>query len=322
MERVPATLDRRRGPRWPEVVIVDRPGSVQSELRIGHVGIARDHVDYPAIVMASLLGGTFSSRLNQRLREDLGYTYGARAAFDPRRSAARSSLAPRSIPRSPPTPCARPRPPRRHAGRSTGRRRAARGHRLPGRRLSAPLRDDGRGGCRDRAGRGLRPRSRMVGDLPKPDRGGRSGRGPSRGDHAPPAGRSAGRRWGRRRRSTLLEAADLGPVEVMRPADDVAQPGSLARSRCGAASPGPARGARARARRGEGWPRTRPGSRASGWSPRATSASRVDARSSSPASVRSWTREYQPSPSLTGSARSRPSRSSAISSRPARRWAR
>ena len=70
------------------VVIVDRPGSVQSELRIGHVGIARDHADYfPAIVMASLLGGTFSSRLNQRLREELGYTYGARAAFDPRRSA-------------------------------------------------------------------------------------------------------------------------------------------------------------------------------------------------------------------------------------------
>ncbi len=70
------------------IVIVDRPGSVQSELRIGHVGIARGDADYfPAIVMASLLGGTFSSRLNQRLREDLGYTYGARAAFDPRRSA-------------------------------------------------------------------------------------------------------------------------------------------------------------------------------------------------------------------------------------------
>ncbi len=69
-------------------MIVDRPGSVQSELRVGHVGIARGHADYfPAIVMASLLGGTFSSRLNQRLREDLGYTYGARAAFDPRRAA-------------------------------------------------------------------------------------------------------------------------------------------------------------------------------------------------------------------------------------------
>jgi zinc protease len=70
------------------VVIVDRPGSVQSELRIGHVGIDRRHPDYfPAMVMAGLLGGTFSSRLNQRLREELGYTYGARAAFDPRRSA-------------------------------------------------------------------------------------------------------------------------------------------------------------------------------------------------------------------------------------------
>jgi zinc protease len=80
---IPAT---DRGGR--RIVIVDRPGSVQSELRIGHVGIARDHADYfPAIVMASLLGGTFSSRLNQRLREELGYTYNARAAFDPRRSA-------------------------------------------------------------------------------------------------------------------------------------------------------------------------------------------------------------------------------------------
>jgi zinc protease len=70
------------------IVIVDRPGSVQSEVRVGHVGIARDNPDYfPAIVMASVLGGTFSSRLNQRLREELGYTYGARAAFDPRRSA-------------------------------------------------------------------------------------------------------------------------------------------------------------------------------------------------------------------------------------------
>lgn len=70
------------------IVIVDRPGAVQSELRIGHVGIERTHPDYfPAVVMAALLGGTFSSRLNQRLREELGYTYGARASFDPRRAA-------------------------------------------------------------------------------------------------------------------------------------------------------------------------------------------------------------------------------------------
>ncbi len=69
------------------VVVVDRPGSVQSELRIGHLGINRAHPRYfEAIVMAALLGGVFGSRLNRRLREELGYTYGARCAFDPRRS--------------------------------------------------------------------------------------------------------------------------------------------------------------------------------------------------------------------------------------------
>jgi zinc protease len=70
------------------VVIVDRPGSVQSELRIGHVGIDRYHPRYfAALVMSALLGGVFGSRLNLRLREQLGYTYGARAGFDPRRAA-------------------------------------------------------------------------------------------------------------------------------------------------------------------------------------------------------------------------------------------
>lgn len=77
---------RPRGGR--RVVLVDRPGSVQSELRVGHLGIDRRHPRYfPAIVLGALLGGVFGSRLNRRLREDLGYTYGARASFDPRRSA-------------------------------------------------------------------------------------------------------------------------------------------------------------------------------------------------------------------------------------------
>ncbi|MBA4170638.1 MAG: insulinase family protein [Chloroflexi bacterium] len=70
------------------VVIVDRPGSVQSELRVGHVGIDRDDPRYfSAMVMSALLGGVFGSRLNLRLREELGYTYGARCSFDPRRAA-------------------------------------------------------------------------------------------------------------------------------------------------------------------------------------------------------------------------------------------
>jgi len=70
------------------LVLVDRPGSVQSELRVGQVGIDRHDPRYfPATVMAALLGGVFGSRLNMRLREELGYTYGAHATFDPRRSA-------------------------------------------------------------------------------------------------------------------------------------------------------------------------------------------------------------------------------------------
>ena len=70
------------------LLLVDRPGSVQSELRVGHIGIDRfDPRYFPAMVTAALLGGVFGSRLNMRLREELGYTYGARASFDPRRSA-------------------------------------------------------------------------------------------------------------------------------------------------------------------------------------------------------------------------------------------
>jgi zinc protease len=74
-----------RGAR--RVVLVDRPGSVQSELRVGHLGIDRhDPRFFPGLVLAALLGGVFGSRLNRRLREELGYTYGARCAFDPRRA--------------------------------------------------------------------------------------------------------------------------------------------------------------------------------------------------------------------------------------------
>jgi len=75
-------------PRLDEttVILVDRPGAVQSEIRIGHVGIERTAPDYPAVtVMNAILGGTFSSRLNLNLRERLGYTYGASSSFASRR---------------------------------------------------------------------------------------------------------------------------------------------------------------------------------------------------------------------------------------------
>jgi zinc protease len=69
-----------------QVVVVDRPGSVQSEIRVGHVGIARDHPDYfPVMVLNTILGGAFSSRLNLNLRERHGFTYGVHSSFSTRR---------------------------------------------------------------------------------------------------------------------------------------------------------------------------------------------------------------------------------------------
>ncbi len=66
--------------------VVHRPGSVQTEIRIGHPGLPRRHPDYHAVtVMSAILGGLFNSRLNMNLREDKGYTYGAGAGFDLRR---------------------------------------------------------------------------------------------------------------------------------------------------------------------------------------------------------------------------------------------
>jgi zinc protease len=70
------------------VHVVHRPGSVQTEIRIGHVGLPRRIPDFHAVsVMAAILGGLFNSRLNMQLREAKGYTYGAGAGFDMRRAA-------------------------------------------------------------------------------------------------------------------------------------------------------------------------------------------------------------------------------------------
>jgi zinc protease len=68
------------------VRVVHRPGSVQTEIRIGHIGVPRRTPDYHALgVMGAILGGLFNSRLNAKLREEKGYTYGAGAGFDLRR---------------------------------------------------------------------------------------------------------------------------------------------------------------------------------------------------------------------------------------------
>ena len=70
------------------LAIVHRPGAAQSELRIGHVALPRRTPDYYAcVVLNMILGGQFVSRINMNLRQDKGYTYGARTAFEFRRAA-------------------------------------------------------------------------------------------------------------------------------------------------------------------------------------------------------------------------------------------
>ena len=73
-------------PPTRRVVIVDRPGAAQTQLRVGHVGIPRRHPDrIPIQVANSILGGKFISRLNLSLRERHGYTYGVSSSFSSRR---------------------------------------------------------------------------------------------------------------------------------------------------------------------------------------------------------------------------------------------
>jgi predicted Zn-dependent peptidase len=76
------------------VTLVDKPGAAQSVVQVGGVGVPRDTPDYFALtVMNTILGGSFTSRLNQNLRETHGYAYGARSGFDMRRLAGPFSAA-------------------------------------------------------------------------------------------------------------------------------------------------------------------------------------------------------------------------------------
>jgi zinc protease len=70
------------------VVIVDKPGSPQTQVRVASIGAPRSSPDFrPLQVMNLALGGLFSSRINMNLREEHGYTYGANSQFSFRRAA-------------------------------------------------------------------------------------------------------------------------------------------------------------------------------------------------------------------------------------------
>lgn len=76
----------QHGPR--QIYLVDKPGAAQSQIRIGWVGVARSTADFYALdVLNTVLGGSFTSRLNSNLREEHGYAYGASSQFDMRLSA-------------------------------------------------------------------------------------------------------------------------------------------------------------------------------------------------------------------------------------------
>ncbi len=65
-----------------QILLVDRPGSTQANFRLGNIGIQGASLDYfPARVLNHVLGGTFSSRLVQNIREEKGYTYSIGSGF-------------------------------------------------------------------------------------------------------------------------------------------------------------------------------------------------------------------------------------------------
>jgi zinc protease len=70
------------------LVVVDKPGAPQTQVRVASIGVPRNTPDYEALrIMNEALGGLFSSRINLNLREQHGYTYGAGSQFVFRRSA-------------------------------------------------------------------------------------------------------------------------------------------------------------------------------------------------------------------------------------------
>jgi zinc protease len=86
---VPAVaLTTAAKPAATTLVLIDKPGAAQSSFRLGGIGAPRSTSDYFALqVLNTILGGSFTSRLMQNLRETHGYTYGAGSGFSLRRSA-------------------------------------------------------------------------------------------------------------------------------------------------------------------------------------------------------------------------------------------
>ena len=86
--RPPRPMNPARRVTGTRVILVDRPGSVQSAIRIGQAAIGAEDPDFLRLqALTHVLGGAFNARINQNLRERHGWTYGAWAQFNPQRGA-------------------------------------------------------------------------------------------------------------------------------------------------------------------------------------------------------------------------------------------
>ena len=81
----PVQIPQARQLAARKIYLIDKPGAAQSQIRIGWVGVPRSTPDFYTLrVLNTILGGSFTSRLNMNLREEHGYSYGAGSAFDMR----------------------------------------------------------------------------------------------------------------------------------------------------------------------------------------------------------------------------------------------
>lgn len=83
---IPEVVPDAPAPPLTRLAVMHKAEAKQSELRLGHMAVRRSNPDYQKLLILNMvLGGQFVSRINMNLREDKGYTYGARTGFDARR---------------------------------------------------------------------------------------------------------------------------------------------------------------------------------------------------------------------------------------------
>lgn len=83
---VPAVVKAAFPEAVRKIVLVDRPDSVQADIRVGRLAVDRTHPDYfPLLVANTILGGGASSRMFLNIREKQGFAYDARSLLAPRR---------------------------------------------------------------------------------------------------------------------------------------------------------------------------------------------------------------------------------------------